>query len=388
MNSDLRNAHRDGDRMSLGSQAMWRWIPIFCGAAVLAVIAGIYASDAIKSWRARQVTSTQNDTTRKTNTSPGPLFIPVHELELGKIPEATEHKHRFPISNTGTNTIVIRHFENSCNCLSIAPNQDVELQPGDVKDFELTIRALPEQTEKLANEEERRLLLFTAIYITQGQQQRTEWAITYQITPTIRVEPLRDSFGKHSITAGSLVRRASIQLAKNTKTVEVSPHPEWEIRLIPASGEANPSSVLQLVAIARHPKTSRIIDDTITLTPINRDGLRLPAKTFRLEGALSPDVVVAFETLHYGHVVIGNKVTDTVRFLSLTDMKFKVVEAQELPSGWQVTRSDYDEHVWTVTALASQLGEQKQAIRFLIRDQDGHDTLLSLPVVYLGRQPK
>ncbi len=350
-----------------------KWFLLIVCSVVAAFLAGTFASNYIRSGD-------------KAATPPILLTVSADELEIGKLPESSEHHHPFHIRNSSTDAVVIRRFESSCNCLSVTPGQDVTLLPGESVRFDLAIRATPELKETLPDGGIRRELLLTPVFATTTEkEQRVDFEFAYHLTPTIRLEPARIAFGQRSIRADGLILRATIQLAPDVKSVEVAPHPEWDVRLIPNGPQTSSTQLVML--IARNPKVCRPVIDVISFTPVTHDGSKWPNKSLQVDGEISPDVVATPRTLHYGRAAVGETMTDTVRLHSLTGTPFKVLGVRQLPDGWHAIPSEYDEHVWSITARASGAGEQSHELQFRIRNSEGGEELFSFPVVYLGYQP-
>jgi hypothetical protein len=273
---------------------------------------------------------------------PSPLYIEDRELDLGDIAETVEYRCTLNIRNSSDQSVTISRFANTCNCLSITPNQNVVVPPGESLPLELVIRATLDPAE-LSGTPVQTSIQLAAVYDSQGKQGQAEWDIRYKIIPTIRLDPVRVQFAQHSIQAGGLIRRATVHLSAGVNSVEAVPHPEWKVDLI-AAGASSPLAV-QLVALARNPKTPRVIDDTILLTPVTEDGRRLPPKPLRITGELCPDVVSTPRMLHFGRIAVGERVTDNLRFSSLTGSDY-TLDVQSAPVGWTVVRATNDPQVY------------------------------------------
>jgi hypothetical protein len=67
------------------------------------------------------------------------LTIPEEELDLGRVWEASSHEHVVHVTNQTDRPVTIRHFEKTCNCVTITPNAGTILAPHEIQAFTLRL---------------------------------------------------------------------------------------------------------------------------------------------------------------------------------------------------------------------------------------------------------
>jgi len=317
------------------------------------------------------------------------LAVPARELDLGRVYETKAYEHTLHITNRTTRPLTILRFEKSCDCLGISPESQVTLQPSDTRRFTVKLSLVAGAARPPTGEGEPFEVRLAAVHsVDGGVEATTAWSLKAVVVPTIRIRPGAISFGSQSERQSVLERVLEIEAADGIERLDCESPPFWEVAIAREEGNSA-SRRFRATLRSKGQLTVRTIADAIQLTPVNRDGERLPSKEIRIAGEIVHDVVAIPREIHHGRQPCGMTVVEAIRLRSLTDRPFRVQQVTASTDALEVTRIGGEKEGW-VYALGlrfSDVGDQRARATFLVREGDGREYHLEVGVRYQGLPP-
>ncbi len=228
----------------------------------------------------------------------------------------------------------------------------------------------------------------SAIYsIGEQVQTPTSWQIRATVLPTIRFSPPAIHLGSESIRREAIEREIAIEAIGSVTRIESSSNPFWAVEIAP-NKQASPGNQFRMKVRARDIKSPQRVADTIRLTPITREGQSLPAKEIKIDGDIVDDVVAVPAQVYHGRQKCGTTLEEAVTLRSLTNRRFEVQSVKATNSSLEIARSKVDssttEWVYSLRLRCDLPGSQAVSAVFVIRDEDGTQSEVTVPVRYVG----
>jgi hypothetical protein len=316
------------------------------------------------------------------------LRISEAELDIGRVYESSAHEHQFHITNSGDQAVTIRKFDMTCTCLGITPNADILLAPGESKAFTSKLALQTHGASLSSADGESFLVGFSATFTAEGQApQAAAWQFRAVVLPAMHFNPIAVQFGTVSDRQAQIEKSVEIEALEQIQQIESMPSGEWTVEILP--GEATPSSKrFRLIVRSTGPLQRRQVADTIWLIPVDREGKRLPVKELKVTGVIVGDVVAVPGQIHHGRQVCGAIVEEAIVLRSLAKRRFVVKSVTSSIADLEITRmgKEIENTGWTYSLrLRCTKTEDQEAIaEFVIRDEDGTECTLTVPVRYHG----
>jgi hypothetical protein len=316
------------------------------------------------------------------------LAIAGEELDLGRVWETKSLDHLVHMRNTADRSVTISRFEKSCSCLEIAPDAGVTLQPGEAVAVNLTLALTPRFGRTEMTDGEPFVVRFAAVYAVDGRAEETaEWQVKVVTVPTLRLRPPVVQFGTRSERQPPLELRARIEANKGVESIQAVDPSGGAVEILPESTERSPAAF----TVVLRDKTKRVpgrVSDVIRLTPVDGQGNRLPEKELKIVGEVVHDVVAQPREIHHGRQTCGTRAEETIRLTSLGGTPFRVVGVMSSSPDLQAVPLSEDEggRLYSLRMRFERAEDQEARAEFTIREEDGNEFGITVPVRYHGVQ--
>jgi hypothetical protein len=320
--------------------------------------------------------------TQEPPSSPPDLVVPESDLDLGRVYETHALKHNFRLTNPGNRVVTITKFNTSCECLGITPGTKVVLQPHETKTFTMKL-ALVWRPNKAGSPAEPFRVSFGAVYSVEGEGPLTTfWRLTCVIVPTLKFKPPVLQLGAQSKRQSAIEQTMAIEATEEVRRIEVEPSSRWGVDIVRVQG----TSPNQFRAVVRSRGELRLgeVSDVVRLTPIGRDKKPLPAKELKIVGEIVQDVVASPRDVHHGRQSCGTSAAEVIQLRSLTDRLFRVKKVSVRGGDLAVTPLPGSGSYYSLRLRFSKPGDQEAVAEFMIRDEDGAEYSIAVPVRYHG----
>lgn len=341
--------------------------------AVVVVVA-VVAARGLGLWVGGFLSRTHGD-----DGSQQPLVYADEDLDFGLLPEGDKVTRPVRITNQTAETITLGRFEYSCSCLEIEPGRDVVFEPGQTRTFHMTVHTgIPDGAAPTGGVYER-VVDIAAVRTSAGGHKpgRSLASLRYRLEATVIFDPDRVDVGTVS-HLDPLSVQSKVTFGPRVADVRIIPHPEWDVRWLPAS---HGDHVFRATPTRRG--EVRLLSSQIMFLPVAADGSELPPRSFTIKGEVRPDVGGWPASLPLGRMSMNQETEESVRFVSLTDRHFTVIEV-EGDEGVTVEPNDPEKVSVRVRVRASGEGEQRRSVRARIRTDEGGEFKAVVPVTYFS----
>jgi hypothetical protein len=181
------------------------------------------------------------------------------------------------------------------------------------------------------------------------------------------------------------VAQSELDLGRLYETTGLRPPSGWTVEIVPSDTD---SKKMHAIIRSQGPLPARKVADRILFHPIGHDEQRCPSKSLSILGYIVEDVRASPNEIQLGRRDCGTNVEEAIRLDSLTGRSFSVIEIK--PSGnVAVTQlpTVATESTYVLRVRIDAPGEQALGVKFVIRDQDGTQQELNVPVRYVGVEP-
>lgn len=307
-------------------------------------------------------------------------------LAFGRVPETSSLKRSFRLENVSDRAITITRFQATCDCLGVTPSGGVTLQPGESAGFTVELRLLLRAAVRDTDGEPLRVQL-RAVYTTTDEgapEQTAEWELTGTIVPTIQVRPALLHLGSQSERRSSLEGKVRVTAARGVRGIECQAPAGWEAAATETRGTTGNAFEVTIRSCGK--LSPREIDTVIRVIPISEAGERLPGKEVKLQGVVVRDVAVYPGEVHFGRQARGGEGAEAVQLRSLTGRPFRIVKVASSSQDLAVTRDERvrDGWVYALRLRFAGSGEQVARVVFHVREEDGIEYEVRVPVRYFG----
>jgi hypothetical protein len=225
-----------------------------------------------------------------------------------------------------------------------------------------------------------------ATHAAEGQTQSMQWELHGTVLPTIRFKPAAIKFGTESNRRTRLESNVSVEAASNIERIECASAVNWTVEV--SRNQDGPGNQFRMVVRSQGPLVPRQLSDTIYVTPIALNGVRLPDKKLTITGEIVQDVVAIPAQVHCGRQPYGALVEETIQLRSLTERRFAVRRVVCNNPDIEIARIGKDDDanpwVYSLRIHCSTEGAQEVVPEFDIQDEDGSRSKVTIPVRYQG----
>jgi hypothetical protein len=315
------------------------------------------------------------------------LVVSAEELDLGRVYETDSFEHTFHIKNRGDRPVTIIGFEKTCDCLGIMPDAQVMLQPQESREFAIKLALVARTGDVVNRDGEPFQVRFGAIYLVDGGVQTStnwSWRLSCQIIPTIRFKPSTILLGTHSDRVPVIEHSVAVEAANEVHRIEweVSP-PSWTVEVVRDKEKTSPNR-FRVVIRSQGRLTPCQVSGVIQLTPVGRGERQLPSKELKFVGEIVHDVIAVPGAIHIGRQPHGFIAEEAIRFISLTNRRFRIKGATSGSSDLDVSRTADEEEVYSLRLRITKPGDQEEVTTFAIQDEDGTEFTIAVPFRYHG----
>jgi hypothetical protein len=211
------------------------------------------------------------------------------------------------------------------------------------------------------------------------------WVVKGSIAPTLRWNPRAGQIGVQSGRAERIEKTVDIEAAENISRIDAALDPFWTVTVFRPQGQSS-GNTFRAVVHSNGKLVPRQVADVIRLTPVSREGERLPVKELRIVGDIVPDVGAIPQEIHHGRQFCGTEGVEAIRLRSLTGRPFRVKSTRADTPDLQVSRLPTGSEEWTY-ALRLQFarkGNQRAIAEFFVEEADGTACRVTVPVRYEG----
>ncbi len=140
----------------------------------------------------------------------------------------------------------------------------------------------------------------------------------------------------------------------------------------------------ELVFTPTRPGVTRVVSDSIQLVPVGSDGEDRPTRPLAIRGDVKHDISSSPTDILLGRLTLGSKTEEAVRLVSRTNRKFTVLTLPTATDDIVVVASETDPQSFTLRIEISGRGEQERHLSVTVRQDDGTDATVRIPIRYLG----
>lgn len=312
----------------------------------------------------------------------GGLVVPPDRLDFGEVSESRSFTWSLPIQNASAQTIRVKDFEASCDCVSIAP-ASLDIAPGASETVILTL----DLTRRSRDDQGRAIRPYSAFLRPTLEGTEIEspvWRIEGRVRKCIELSPSYVYCGPIDIRA---------MQAYSARILVKTPTPA---RRIVASCDTDTADVV--VVPVGTPRSIRMVEVTfhearqpgpftvkIDIVAELEDGIPCQA-TAIIEGDADADGIVSIPaSLSLGSVTLGQSSGEVVTIKSLAEQPFRVshVECDENVRA-DCIKNDTAEVQYAVSVRVGQTGHFEKRIRFHLDRSEGEPTEHDLLVTGYG----
>ncbi len=319
--------------------------------------------------------------TSPTNPTPAPaLVFAAEDLTFGPIPESEPVERELRLTNTTAEPITVERFETSCSCLGVEPAGSLTLAAGETKTLRIKLKAAIPSNAKLSGDGlfDETVTVTAVVPTTVHPTGRLRAEFRYTVRQTVRFEPAVVQLGVVSHRE-PLTAKATLTLRPPIADVRVLPHPEWAVKLADGGNGRR-----EIVATPIRPGVPRAVNDTLQFVPVGSDGVDRPARPLTLRGEVNHDITSSPTDILLGRLRLGTKTEETIRFVSRTNRKFTVLTLPTVTDDVEVVASETDTLSFTLRIEIRGRGGQERHLSVTVRQDDGTDVTLRIPIRYLG----
>lgn len=339
------------------------------------VVAAIVVTRGLGLWVGGQFLSPPT-----TQPAPRPaLAFAEDDLTFGPIPESEPIERDLRLTNTTAEPITVERFDTSCSCLGVEPAGSLTLAAGETKTLRIKLKAsIPANAKLSADGLFDETVTVTAVVPTMVHPTgRLRAEFRYTVRQTVRFEPAAVQLGVVSHRE-PLTAKATLTLRSPITEVRVLPHPEWVVS-VTAKGDTR-----ELALTPTKPGVPRVVNDSIQVIPVGGDGEDRPARPLGIRGEVKHDITSSPPDILLGRLTLGTKSEETIRLVSRTNREFTVPILPTATDDIVVVASDTDPLSFTLRIDIRGRGEQERHLSVTVRQDDGTDATLRIPIRYLG----
>lgn len=340
---------------------------------VVAVI-GVIAARALGLWTANQFGSTPDS-----SQAPTPALVFAEEdLTFGPVPESESVERELRITNTSTEAVTIDHFDKSCSCLGVEPNQQVVVGPGETRTLRIKLKTAIPHGQVATDDGMYHETVDVAAVWGDGKGQRVEVTLRYSVQQTVGFDPADVRLGVVSHREPVRVT-ATVTLLPPITDIRVLHHPDWVVN-VTAKGGGN----REVTATPARPGELRVVNDSLQVVPVGADGEERPARPLFIRGEVRLDVVSLPADLPLGLLTVGTTVEESFRLKSLTNRPFEVMKVESDSPDVTVMADPTDRKLFTARAKVAGRGNQERWVTVTVRQDDTSEVMVRIPIRYLG----
>jgi hypothetical protein len=206
-----------------------------------------------------------------------PLVISDEDLAIGELWETAKHSHHVKVVNRSNGRITVLSVTATCDCLQIAPSEDVEIAPGGSLAVQLTLNATITAKQRRT---ERGFLLAVPLevrYATKDGTKSKEWLLTATLVPVLTVRTNAIDFGSRSILDRLPEQVVEVEAESFVKELRCKVSPVWRARIV-NDGKTGTRSRFTITVFPAGPLRPRKLADTLEIIPSARVARRCQEK--------------------------------------------------------------------------------------------------------------
>ena len=218
------------------------------------------------------------------------------------------------------------------------------------------------------------------------EKESVEWRLKCVILPTIAFKPSILAFGIQSERSSTIEQTVEIAAAGDVHSLVCSDSASWQVTILPVANRTNPARFRATIRSKVKLSPGRIADE-ISFTPVDAANQSLPAKVLKLTGDIVHDVVADPREIHYGGRECGGVGTEIIRLYSLTKRTFQVSSPNSdsadlaLAPASSTSAGDF---AYSARLRFAEPGLQRTVASFVIREDDGVEYTIAVPIRYHG----
>lgn len=316
---------------------------------------------------------------------PPTLLVEANELDLGVQYETAAYTHRFRVRNPSGQPIRISELRSTCDCLQLRPSGAFVIPAKDSREIEavvsLSMQSACQRWRGVADPVS--IPIHVAYSGLDGVMRKDAWELTAMVHPAIRVRPGQVRLGLAPVNQ-PLKRALTVELAEHVSRVESEGASNW---VVTGLGQVRTTrGPLSVTLEWRGPPQPTVVEDSVVLTPFDRNGNRLPETRLAITGEFVEDIIAMPREVRFGRQQLGEVVEDAVSLASLAGAHVRTAEFRGVPRGVSLTpvRREGGSLEFLVRLTAAEVGEQRVEVELAVTDDRGRAVTVRLPVTYFG----
>lgn len=324
----------------------------------------------------------------RTNPETEPLVVAAAELDLGTQYETPVFHHRFHIRNVSNAPVTVQRLESTCDCLRLSPGGPFTIDGG-AQAVDVTVALKINSPCQRSRGIDQPLSIPIRAHVAEsGNAIRVvEWNLTCSAKAAFRIVSGSASFGLQSVEQLHLTREFIVELGPDVRSVECSGSDRWTFSLPKELN--NPERRYTGRLSAKMPLKLGTMNEMLILTPINRNGDRLPEAVLRIEGECVEDLISEPRQLVFGRRQVGAVVEEVFSIRSLTG---RAVESLRITSPdadfQQLTDGPDSTKRFLIKQRIATIGDHPSTIFATYTSMDNIERVASIGIRYFGEAPK
>jgi Protein of unknown function (DUF1573) len=318
------------------------------------------------------------------------LIVAQEDLDLGTQYENDQFVHRFNVTNTTGEPITVNEWRKTCNCADVSPPAPVTFEPGETKQLTTTFKLRPKKrSDDPSKGELFEVRIYPIIRENDEDVKVAAWEFHCRILPTIHFYPPVLDLGLRSEKEAAIEGSTDVLALSDVRSLECLGSARWDVSVstLDAKGqvEAPRGSKFRVTVRSKGKLQPEEIREMLTVTAVRENGDKLPIRELMLVGKVVHDVVADPPQIQFRRPDGGGSSTEMISLRSLTEGSFEVRSAASDGERLKIVpvEGSGSGH-YALTMGFVQEGKQSTVARFLVRDADGTEYEVEVPVRYYG----
>jgi hypothetical protein len=359
----------------------------YAGIAIAASAVAFLTFSGVSAWAGKSGSEQSPSAFSTESSAPTPgearLVIADADLDLGTPYEADHYEHSFDVKNVTDQAITVAYWQRSCSCADVSPAGPVVFESGETKRLTAGFKLIP---KKWSDDPIEGVLFSVRIYPTIHENDEDvkigAWEFHCRILPTIHFNPPVLNLGVHSEKEAAIEGSADVVALLDVRSVECTGSARWDVE-VQSPNESTKGYRLKVRSKGKlQPEEIR---ETFTVTTVRENGEPLPIKELQVVGKIVRDVVADPPQIQFGRQACGKSGTETVSLRSLTGGSFEVSSLLSDSEDLKVIPIEDDAKAkYSLSMAFVEEGKQSAIAKFAVRESDGTEYEVVVPVRYYG----